>query len=81
MDFRDASTAEACMTILLESNYNKNAFLQSVQAEDGGSWPVPAPSFTQPVTEEVISKESEEQLQRSVLIQRAQQRRQQPLPP
>jgi hypothetical protein len=76
MDFRDASTAEACMTILLESNYNKNAFLQSVQAEDGGSWPVPAPSFTQPVTEEVISKESEEQLQRSVMIQRLQQRRQ-----
>ena len=77
MDFRDASTAEACMTILLESNYNKNTFLQSVQAEDGGSWPAPAPSFTpQPVTEEVIFKESEEQLQRSVVAQRVQQRRQ-----
>ncbi len=76
MDFRDALTAESCMTVLFESNYNKNAFLQSVQADDDGLWPAPTPSLAQPVTEELVSKESEEQLQRSVLIQRAQQRRQ-----
>jgi hypothetical protein len=79
MDFRDTATAEACISILFESNFNKNAFLQSVQAEDDGIWPAPAPSLsplTQPVAEEMGSKENEEQMQRSVLAQRAQLRRQ-----
>ena len=76
MDFRDASTAEACMTVFFESNYNKNAFLQGVQGEDDGLWPAPAPSLPQPIAEEPGSKESEEQMQRSLIIQRAQQRRQ-----
>jgi hypothetical protein len=76
MDFRDAFTAEACMAVLFESNYNKNAFLQRVQAEDDGLWPAPAPSLPQPITEEPGPKESEEQLQRALVAQRAQQRRQ-----
>jgi hypothetical protein len=79
MDFRDATTAEACIAMLFESNFNKNAFLQSVQAEDDGAWPAPAPSIapaSQPITEDLSSKDNEEQMQRNLLAQRAQQRRQ-----
>jgi hypothetical protein len=79
MDFRDVATAEACTAILFESNFNKNVFLQSVQAEDDGIWPAPTPSYApiaQPNTEDLGSKENEEQIQRTVLAQRAQQRRQ-----
>lgn len=64
------------MTILFESNFNKNAFLQSVQAEDDGLWPAPAPSFAQPIMEELGSREHEDQMQRAAQAQRAQQRRQ-----
>jgi hypothetical protein len=64
------------MASLFESNYNKNAFLQSIQAEDDGLWPAPAACLAQPVIEELGSKDSEEQFQRSMLAQRAQQRRQ-----
>jgi hypothetical protein len=73
MDFRDAFAAESCMAVLFDSNFNRNPFLQSVQAEDDGVWP--AYAAAQLVVEDLSSKDSDE-VQRSVMIQRAQQRRQ-----